>query len=304
MTSDELLLQNSRFSWFPRKINMENREYLLNIITNDIKIIYENLHENDKKTYPNAITYIEFAKVIEDKLYKKYAVKSQYLTAFNAIRNSLKSNYIDKFIIGNLAMLIMTKNSKYPSIDDLVYNINNLWDNYTKKLDNRVIIQSRIFQLLLYNDILEDKAKEWAIRIEKSCFNAVIKMCSNSSCSPPRRWNSQDFVCIYSNRCGIICLHLNEKNVISKLISGEWLPEDLGSKNAEDLCPEAFQLERQEIINRSYQKVDEAITTLYKCPSCKERYSTCREVQTRAADEASTIFCTCQKCGFNFRGRT
>lgn len=181
----------------------------------------------------------------------------------------------------------------------------------------RELIQQQIIKILISaspvfaeNQVLVTNT---AIEIEKSCFNATIKISTNSEDPPRRRWDSPLFSDIYSTRCGVILSALDPNSSINKtynlnladmIISGKILPSDLGSKSAVDLCPQATANEREDINNRNTQKIKMKESTLFRCPHCGDRKCSYREVQTRALDEAPDYMCLCLSCNRRFKGRS
>ena len=46
-----------------------------------------------------------------------------------------------------------------------------------------------------------------------------------------------------------------------------------------------------------FKKSNQATSSNYKCPKCKEKKVTVTQKQTRAADEPATTFIECKSCG-------
>lgn len=148
--------------------------------------------------------------------------------------------------------------------------------------------------------------------IETSCYNAAIRQSKESDEPTRRQWSSPAFVDIYSCRCGVINSLLDPMStscreygpqLASRLLSGDLAPESLGDLKERDLCPAATAAERAEIASRSMQTVAEKESNLFRCPHCKERRCTYREVQRRGLDEPPDYRCMCLACGRRFAGR-
>lgn len=172
---------------------------------------------------------------------------------------------------------------------------------------------TKLFASLIYQ-YKSDKifALETAKTIEKSCYNAIIKNSKQSEDPPCRQWDSPIFIEIYSNRCGIIYNLLDPKSISSKTYGSTLLQQvldetidikEIGFKTERELCPQATQKERDEIAIRSEQHVIEKESNLFRCPNCKERRVTYREVQLRALDEAPDYLCKCLNCKHRFKGK-
>jgi DNA-directed RNA polymerase subunit M/transcription elongation factor TFIIS len=159
-----------------------------------------------------------------------------------------------------------------------------------------------------------------AAHIERAAYNATISCCEESEDSYLRQWDSEIFVSIYSARIGAVAVNIDSSGTVAsvctsigvsslgstwaldQLAAGNYSPEQLGSMTESELCPAASQAERDIVTLRLEQKVKERISRLFKCPRCRERNHTYRQVQIGASDEPATIMCTCKTCGENFEG--
>lgn len=173
----------------------------------------------------------------------------------------------------------------------------------------RRIGMGRIYELLIKNGMDPARAGHIARAAEVSIYNQVIHISQYVLCTM-RMWDNPEFVALYSSRLATISINLDPDSSICReygtglfrcINDGTVLPEDLGAMSAEALCPAAFQKEKEEIANRSGQKVEEKVSALWACPDCKARSCTYREVQDRAADEPASIYCTCTVCSRNFK---
>ena len=55
------------------------------------------------------------------------------------------------------------------------------------------------------------------------------------------------------------------------------------------------------VIGKKEQKLRTLPTTTIECPKCRNNLAYVWQVQTRGADESSTQFFRCTKCGYTFR---
>ena len=148
----------------------------------------------------------------------------------------------------------------------------------------------------------EEPRRDYTLRLERSCYNAVIENCSASSEAVIRNWESEAFVSAYSARCGTVNCNLDPGSsvvrrhglyAIDQLATGAWSPDEVGKMTSAELCPNAAAREREEITIRSQQKVIEKTSQLFPCPKCRARNCTYREVQTRfsqLSDVAEAVF--------------
>lgn len=234
-------------------------------------------------------------------------IKTQYLALFGLAEIALQHSpglYPDQPV----ALLLHTnKITAKDAVDDKI-----LMDYQTQ--GNREICRKKIISMLLKDDRLKKNRKhalELGTAIEKSCYLYVLHANKYSTTPCLRSWDDPAFVSLYSQRCGIICSQLDpegsvnktyKNNLIDKLLKKDIQAEKIGYMREDELCPKATLREREEIELRGKQKVDKKSSTLFKCPKCKERDCEYYEGQTRSLDESSTIYCTCLRCGFQFRG--
>ena len=155
--------------------------------------------------------------------------------------------------------------------------------------------------------------REYATQIERGCYNAAISRCISSADSYCRQWDSRMFVSVYSARCGLVSANIDPAGTVvrsveggswalDRLASGAWSPEALGAMSATELCPQAGKAERDAVLHRLNQKVEEKTSSLFACPRCHKRNHTYRQIQIGSGDEPSTFMCTCKECGENYEG--
>lgn len=274
--------------------------------------------EELRKSVVVYITYI-FNKLIKEYSLtfdtEKYAVlfEEEMFKILDDIEYINYSNNIESYLILNQGYFsddilgIQFMQEKKTVNDILFNNIDNI-----DILDPRIKI-IKMFTLLLYK-YKSDKefALETSKLIEKSCYNAIIKNSKQSEDPPCRQWDSPVFMEMYSNRCAIIynlidptsnSCKLYGNDLLSKILEGTFDVKEIGFKSEKELCPQATQKERDEIAIRSEQHVIEKESNLFKCPNCKERRVTFREVQLRALDEAPDYLCRCLNCKHKFKGK-
>lgn len=273
-------------------------EELRKSVTIYISHIFSNLNKQYKLSYD--VDY--YSKLFEAEMYKLLG-ENDYIKQANNVRTYLLINdgYFSDDILG-----IKFMEEKISVEDILFFDISSINNN------PRIQI-TKMFATLLYQ-YKEDKeyALEAAKTIEKSCYNAIIKNSKQSEDPPCRQWDSPIFIEIYSNRCGIIYNLLDPRSSSCRIYGPTLLQQvlnesidlkEIGFKNEKELCPQATQKERDEIAIRSEQHIVEKESNLFKCPNCKERRVTYREVQLRALDEAPDYLCKCLNCKHRFKGK-
>jgi DNA-directed RNA polymerase subunit M/transcription elongation factor TFIIS len=160
-------------------------------------------------------------------------------------------------------------------------------------------------------DVSDARAEELAVAVERSCYNHVIEYCVQSAAAYTRNWESEDFVNLYSARCGTVLAHLDPRgsvtaaygaHALDALLAGTMSAEEIGAADALTLNPSASEALRAELDTRSRQVVKQRVSTMFRCPKCGVKRCTYREAQTRSADEAQTILCRCLNCDTSFEG--
>ncbi len=137
--------------------------------------------------------------------------------------------------------------------------------------------------------------------IEKSIYNYTIQFATTHKII--RTWKNPTFVSVYKDKCRSVYFNLTPA-IIADLLSGKILAKDLAFLTHQQLNPELWNslIELKEkrddhLINFKEQ----ASTTLFNCRKCHSNRCTYYEMQTRSADEPTTIFITCLDCGKNWK---
>ena len=105
---------------------------------------------------------------------------------------------------------------------------------------------------------------------------------------------------IYSDKfTEIYNLLINKKSIflIEALKENKIDPSKIATMRPDELNPNKYEkiLKKKEI--EEFKKSNQATSSNYKCPKCKEKKVTVTQKQTRAADEPATTFIECKSCG-------
>lgn len=149
--------------------------------------------------------------------------------------------------------------------------------------------------------------------LERSVYNQAIRNCQSQGTSVMRSWKNPTFISYYSTRASTIYLNINPTSSIVQthgnrvgigLLEETMTPLAVGSSTESELCPSGSKSESTIVEIRRKQKVEEKTSSWWTCPNpgCRAQSCTYREVQDRSADEPASIYCTCTKCGTNFKG--
>jgi len=161
----------------------------------------------------------------------------------------------------------------------------------------RAVVRKKIQQVIgdRYPDF---PAQDLANRLEESAYNRF----------PPRPKQNDP----YTHRVSFIlrCLTDPENSLLTILVNGNILPEDLTMMNDIDLMSERQKQRQREMDDIRYRENQERTTAVnlvgvpttdYQCGKCRSRNAHYIEKQTRSADEPMTLFIRCDQCGNQWR---
>jgi DNA-directed RNA polymerase subunit M/transcription elongation factor TFIIS len=94
-----------------------------------------------------------------------------------------------------------------------------------------------------------------------------------------------------------LLINKKSKYLINALEDGSIDPTKIAFMRPDELNPNKYEniMKRKEL--EDYKKKNQATSSSYKCPKCKEKKVTVTQKQTRSADEPSTLFIECKSCG-------
>lgn len=166
--------------------------------------------------------------------------------------------------------------------------------------------QNLINKYIDKNDYNLDDIMKIAINLERGIFNYTISIYPNKKIN--ETWNNY-FNNLYINRAVKIYNNLNpdsslqNKKLLQRLLSKEFNEFEITSFNSEQLFPEKWkELCDKHLTNINDDlpeqiKLEDRADGLFKCGKCKSYKTEYNEKQTRSADEPTTKFCYCHKCG-------
>ena len=141
-------------------------------------------------------------------------------------------------------------------------------------------------------------------RIERGIFNYSLRKADESLII--KRWENNLFRSIYIDKCRSVYTNLKKdsyvKNIrlLDRLYDKEFQLQKLAFMTPQHTFPEKWKKLLDERYKRDkilYETKPEAMTDQFKCGRCKKRECSYFELQTRSADEPTTIFVTCNNCG-------
>jgi DNA-directed RNA polymerase subunit M/transcription elongation factor TFIIS len=140
-----------------------------------------------------------------------------------------------------------------------------------------------------------------SLNLEKGIFNYVLKEAEQRKIV--KKWDNKFFVQIYLSHLKSILNNLN-KHWIDEVNNGTIKPHILAFMTHQEFNPEHWKDHIDRKIKRDSSKYTsniEASTDMFTCKRCKSKRCTYYELQTRSADEPSTIFVSCLDCGKQFK---
>ena len=157
--------------------------------------------------------------------------------------------------------------------------------------------------------ILYDGDYKASKNTEISCYNATIKFADEKGFI--KKWENPIFKNTYIHKCISVFTNLDPNSYIhnSKLIekvrSGEIKAYEVGNLSSQELFPEHWQeiKEQKERKDKmTYEiRTEQIVRGLYKCKKCKGDKVSYYELQTRSADESTTLFITCCNCYYRWK---
>ena len=134
--------------------------------------------------------------------------------------------------------------------------------------------------------------------IEIGVYNYAIKEATNLKVI--KKWDVPAFSTLYMDRLRTIYNNLKNPELLALLASEELSPKTLAFMTHQEMNPEHWKAMIDAKIKRDANKYNtkvEAMTEMFTCKKCKSKRCTYYELQTRSADEPSTIFISCLDCG-------
>jgi transcription elongation factor S-II len=139
--------------------------------------------------------------------------------------------------------------------------------------------------------------------IEIGVYNYAIKEATNLKVI--KKWDVPAFSTIYMNRLRTVYLNLkNTPDLITMLRSEELNPRNIAFMTHQEFNPSRWKEMIEQKMKRDANKYStniEAMTEMFTCKKCKSKRCTYYELQTRSADEPSTIFISCLDCGKHWK---
>lgn len=168
-------------------------------------------------------------------------------------------------------------------------------------MNNRIKVVSLIEEKTSIGEI---NAKDFEIGIYNWCieYADAHKIMKN--------WNNTKFSMLYLEKARSTISNIDKTSYIKndrllvRLNEKEFNPHDIAFMKPQNTFPEQWINVLDKYIKKyehAYENKVVAMTDMYRCGKCKKRECTWYEMQTRSADESSSLFIRCVNCGNSWR---
>ena len=172
----------------------------------------------------------------------------------------------------------------------------------SKQVANPTIFRENVRSKLIQK-FGKDMNSSILANIEIGVYNYAIKEASNLKII--KKWDIPAFSTIYMDRLRTIYNNLKTSPELLTLLNSEELsPKTLAFMTHQEMNPIQWKDRIERKIKRDRLKFTnnvKASTDMFTCNKCKSKQCTYYEMQTRSADEPTTVFVTCLNCGKNWK---
>ena len=138
--------------------------------------------------------------------------------------------------------------------------------------------------------------------IEIGVFNFAIKEANARKIV--KKWDNPHFVQLYNDRMRSLYINLKNPDFINQIKTKDITTKQLLSMTHQEMNPDHWKEYIERKVKRDMSKLNtnvEASTDMFTCKKCKSNRCTYYELQTRSADEPTTVFITCLDCGKHWK---
>lgn len=138
--------------------------------------------------------------------------------------------------------------------------------------------------------------------LEKGIFNYALK--ESDARVVVKKWSNPYFVCIYLDRLKSVINNLSNPHLLNLIQSESIRAHELAFMTHQQMMPDKWESIISAKHKRDLNKFEitlKASTDTFKCKKCGKNNCIYDAVQTRSADEATTLFVTCLDCGCRFK---
>jgi transcription elongation factor S-II len=163
-------------------------------------------------------------------------------------------------------------------------------------------VRVKLFEVITRKELDQTELQKTANNIEVGVYNYAIKEATQLNTT--KQWDNPAFQQLYTDRLRTIYLNLKNTKFVERIISGELTPQELAYMTHQEMDPAHWKEQIDAKMKRDASKYTErveATTDMFTCKKCHSKKCSYYELQTRSADEPTTIFVTCQDCGKHWK---
>lgn len=163
-------------------------------------------------------------------------------------------------------------------------------------------VRVKLFDILVRKDIENVDFQKIANNIEVGVYNYAIKEATQRNTT--KKWDNPAFQQLYTDRLRTMYLNLKNAKFVERIVGGELSPQEMAYMTHQEMDPAHWKEQIDAKIKRDaskYAERVEATTDMFTCKKCHSKKCSYYELQTRSADEPTTIFVTCQDCGKHWK---
>lgn len=157
-----------------------------------------------------------------------------------------------------------------------------------------------------------------ATNLEIGIYNYAIRESNKERIV--KKWENKNFAHLYMDRMRSLWMNLSKEckegdgkegkdgkedkdaDLLHMWKTGEISPEQMSIMTHQEMNPARWKQLIEKKMKRDTQSDEvRASTDMFTCKKCKSKKCSYYELQTRSADEPSTIFITCLDCGKNWK---
>jgi len=177
--------------------------------------------------------------------------------------------------------------------------------NSVNSTDARANIRVKLYETLMRIQLstpVTADVRKIADNLEVGVFNYAIK---EANCKTIiKKWDNPAFQQLYTDRLRTIYLNIQNVKFAERILTEELSPGEIAYMTHQEMDPLHWKEQIDAKMKRDASKYTErveATTDMFTCKKCHSKKCSYYELQTRSADEPTTIFVTCQDCGKHWK---
>ena len=138
--------------------------------------------------------------------------------------------------------------------------------------------------------------------LEIGIYNSTIQEATMRKIQ--KKWDNNAFLRLYMDKLRSIYINLKNPELLTQVKNEEIPAQQLAFMTHQEMNPDHWKELIERKIKRDASKYTDnvqASTDMFTCKKCKSKRCTYYEMQTRSADEPSTVFITCLDCGKHWK---